>query len=354
MTPYDANFDGQKLMYHPARVAQWLERGSTCGPLYTEATLSDQCNCRCLFCGVDYDVRRTGAVLDAGTWTGILDDLADLGNKAVMFSGHGEPLLHPRAAEIIGHGARRMSASVTTNGIALDEAGMELIDALEWIRFSVNAGTPEAYARVHGARPDAFDRVLANLAAAVERKRCKGLAVTIGVQCVLLDENADTAVALARRVREIGVDYFSLKPYSRHPLSRNRLDVDYARHADIGREVQALQTTTFKVVVRTGSIAKLGGKKPYGTCHGTHFLCFLSANGDVWECNSYAGDPRFRIGNAREERLAGIWNGPRRREVLEFIRTGLNLDECRDVCRMDECNRYLWRLKHPWPHDNFV
>lgn len=68
----------------------------------------------------------------------------------------------------------------------------------------------------------------------------------------------------------------------------------------------------------------------------------------------FAGDPRFLIGNVREQDLPDIWNGPRRKEVLDFINNEMDVQDCRDICRMDECNRYLWRLKHPWPHDNFI
>ena len=49
-----------------------------------------------------------------------------------------------------------------------------------------------------------------------------------------------------------------------------------------------------------------------------------------------------------------MWAGARRREVLAFLERGWDLGACRDVCRLDECNRYLWRLRHPRPHDNFI
>jgi radical SAM protein with 4Fe4S-binding SPASM domain len=101
-------------------------------------------------------------------------------------------------------------------------------------------------------------------------------------------------------------------------------------------------------------MAKVGARKPYGKCCGTHFLCFVSANGDVWECNVFAGDPRFLIGNACQESLKDIWAGSRRKAVLAFIENEMSIAECRDICRMDECNKYLWRLRCPWPHDDFI
>jgi len=354
MTSFDANFDRQKLMYHPERVAEWMQRGVTSGPLYTEFELCSFCNCRCVFCGVDYIVGVSHEEIDVAAAKRVLGELARLGNRAVMFAGHGESLLHSRAGEIIAHGSGLMSTSVTTNGITLDEAGVELIDGLEWIRFSVNAGSPESYARVHGVSPKLFDRALHNIELAVRRKRERDLDVTVGVQLVLIDENADSVMDLGVRVKDIGVDYFSVKPYSQHPLGKKQRTVDYDRLGEIEKPVRALADSSFRVIYRAGSVAKVGREKPYKECYGTHFLCFISADGDVWECNVFAGDPRFRIGNVREEELAAIWTGRRRKEVLDFLHKDMEIASCRDVCRMDECNRYLWRLKHPWAHDDFI
>ncbi len=351
---FDSNFDNQKLMYHPDEVAQWLKSGRTAGPLYTEMELCSSCNCRCVFCAVDYLVNKSHDRIDLELAYKIIDGLHALGNKSVMFCGHGEPLLHARAGEIISHCSRLMSTSMTTNGLALTSDRMEMIDGLEWVRFSINGCDAENYAAVHGVLPEMFERVMANVVAAVERKRRGNLSVVIGAQLVLLQANAAGAAGLARRLKEIGVDYFSVKPYSQHPLRPERLEVDYSRFESLGEELKRLQSENFKVIYRRGSMSKAGAAKPYRRCYGTHFLCFVSANGDVWECNVFAGDERFLIGNVNTETMSEIWTGPRRRKVLEFIANEMCIDNCRDICRMDECNRYLWRLKHPWPHDNFI
>jgi len=351
---FDADFDKQKLMYHPRQVARWLASGRTDGPIYTEMELCSACNCRCIFCGVDYLVNKTRDLMDLDLAGKVVAGLHAVGNKSIMFSGHGEPLLHPQAEEIIARAGELMSTSVTTNGLPLSEERLGLIDRLEWIRFSINGCDPENYAAVHGVAPEMFEQAMVNLACAVERKKRLGLDVVVGAQLVLLAENAGGVVKLARRLKEMGADYFSVKPYSQHPLSGKHLEVDYSRFGDMENELRAMEDGSFKVIYRKASMAKAGRPKPYQKCYGTHFLCFVSASGDVWECNVFAGDPRFRIGSAAEESLEDIWNGPRRREVLAYIEDEMDINQCRDICRMDECNRYLWRLKHPWPHDNFI
>jgi len=351
---YDDNFDGQKLMYHPAAVAEWLGEGETRGPLYTEFELATTCNCRCSFCGVDHLVNKARHVIALEHARKILDELKAIGNRSVMFSGHGEPLLNPDAATIIRHSSSLMSTSLTTNGLKLDDELMELIDGLEWIRFSINGGTPDVYAQIQGTAPEHFDLAMDRVAAAAERKRRLGLDVVVGTQMVLLDENAGTVLELARRVKAGGADYFSVKPYSQHPLASQRDAVDYGRHATLADELRELDDAAFRTSFRILGMVRTGETKPYEKCYGTRFLCFVGADGNVWECNIFAGDDRFNIGNAITESMGAIWNGPRRRDVLAFIDEDLDIAQCRGLCRMDACNRYLWRLKHPRFHDNFI
>ncbi len=352
---YDSKFDSQRLMLHPSEVAYWLENGTSRGPLYTEMELSTRCNGRCVFCGVDYLVNKTAVDIDTGTAKRIIDELYALGNRSVMFAGHGESLLHEDAVDIASYASERMSTSVTTNGLPITEARLPLIDRLKWIRFSINGYDAANYAAVHRIGPESYDQVMTNLEQAVKRKNDLGLDVVIGVQLVLLDENAAGVVSLARQLASMKVDYFSVKPFSQHPMSECRLSPDYQKHAHLQAELEEIQTDSFRVIFRAQAMGRLRREKRYSNCYGTQFLCFVSANGDVWECNVFAGDPRFLVGNAEKESMSDIWNGARRQAVLNFIDRDLKVtEECRDVCRMDECNCYLSRLKNPLDHDDFI
>ena len=45
--------DSHKLLYHPQRVTQWMNR-KLIYPLEMEIGISGACNHRCVFCAVDY------------------------------------------------------------------------------------------------------------------------------------------------------------------------------------------------------------------------------------------------------------------------------------------------------------
>ena len=54
-----------------------------------------------------------------------------------------------------------------------------------------------------------------------------------------------------------------------------------------------------------------------------------------------------------EKKFSEIWEGERRKEVLERIGQK-GVEGCRKGCRLDVINSYLNRLKNPGAHDNFI
>jgi len=80
----------------------------------------------------------------------------------------------------------------------------------------------------------------------------------------------------------------------------------------------------------------------------------IDAGGNVWGCSAYLGDERFLYGNIYENSFQEIWEGEKRAESLEWAEKELDTDQCRVNCRMDEINRYLWEMRHPPAHVNFI
>ena len=39
---------------------------------------------------------------------------------------------------------------------------------------------------------------------------------------------------------------------------------------------------------------------------------------------------------------------------MEYVAADLNICDCKVSCRMDEVNRYLWELRVPPEHVNFI
>ncbi|MDD5328406.1 MAG: radical SAM protein [Sulfuricella sp.] len=360
--------DSHKLIYHPQRIAQFLDAGESWDkakavyPLYVEISPVGACNHRCTFCAVDYvGYKPTRLSLEAVERA--LAEMGQQGVRSVMFAGEGEPMLHKDIDRMVVAAARAgIDTAMTTNASVLSDAFVEhALPVMSWIKASVNAGTAETYARIHRTKERDFQHVLTNLKSLADARRRHGYACAIGAQILLLPENAAEVETLARICRdEIGLDYLVVKPYSQHGFSLTKVyqDIDYHGFRDMGDRLRSLNTDSFSVVFRENTMKKHdeGEDARYRKCHATPFFwAYIMATGALYGCSAYLLDKRFEYGNINESSFREIWEGERRRDNFHYVRDELDIHECRLNCRMDEVNRYLDRLlRRDVPHINFI
>ena len=347
----DLLIDSHKLHLHPGPVGRWLENGVE-WPLFVEISPSGKCQHRCTFCSFSY-TGYGGAFLAPHVTIQAINDMAKGGTKAVMFAGEGEPLLNARLDEMVyAVKEARMDASVTTNGTLLTRKFADrLVPFLSWLRFSINAGYADIYATLHGVSPKEFPLALKAVELAVDA--AKGTKCIVGVQSVLLPENQASLLSLALKLRELGAHYYTVKPFVPHPLASKHAALNYQHVAAFSEQLKDLQTAQFQIIWRDNNFLRNDQERPYEQCYGHAFRTYLAASGDIYLCSNFLGDQEWSFGNINELPFADIWQGQRRREVVKRLNSqGLN--SCRKNCPMAAMNRYLWRLKNPERHDNFI
>ena len=184
------------------------------GVLQIEPT--DHCNLRCSMCAPHHDQWETihgvpKGTLDPALFEIILDGMVadDCRFDHVIFQWLGDPSLHPGLEGLVGLAARRLAGRVgylriDTNGILLPPARIDaLLDAVAptpgdtpvplLIVFTIDAHTPETYARVKGR--DALARVRRHVRHLVRARRAwgSGCAVNLQLQFVVQPGNAEEA-----------------------------------------------------------------------------------------------------------------------------------------------------------------
>jgi radical SAM protein with 4Fe4S-binding SPASM domain len=353
----ELRIDSHKLIYHVERVNDWL-RGEDVYPIYIEVSPTGACNQRCTFCALDY-MEYTPRFLEKGLLKRRLTEMGRLGVKSIMYAGEGEPLLHKDMGEIMNHTRNSgIDVALTTNGVCLTEKFLEKsLESITWIKISINAATRDTYALIHGTSPRDFDRVISNTRHALEICRGSGLKTTIGMQLILLPENANEVVSMARLAKELGTDYLVVKSYSQHLMSRTTKykDITYSDFYALGEELKKFTDKDFHVVFRSRAMKKLEEEdRAYRCCQALPFWSYIDSGGGVWGCSAFLGDERFLYGDINEKTFEEVWKGERRKKVLKYVAEELDPAECRKNCRMDEINRYLWELKHPPAHVNFI
>lgn len=356
-TTDEFRIDSHKLIFHPRRVSQWLA-SELIYPVYMEVSPSGACNHRCTFCALDYAGYRP-RFISTDIFIGRLAELGRLGIKSIMYGGEGEPLLHKDIAEIIKcTKSSGIDAAITTNGTLLTgELFRQIAESVSWIKVSIDAGTPETYAKLHGTKADDFNRVMDNLSTVVNIVRATGSACTLGAQLILLPENVNEVEILARRVKDIGLKYLVVKPYSHNnkSITSTYKNLDYSPFLYLEERLDCFNDDDFRVIFRSNAMNKsFVREKTYDKCLALPFWSYIDSGGNVRGCGAYLGDDRFLYGNVYESSFQDIWMGQPRMKSLEMVACILDPSDCRVNCRMDEINRFLWKIKNPPAHINFV
>jgi len=365
------SIDGHKMAYHPVEVAKLINAKDDVSklldiyPIYVEVSPVGACNHRCTFCAVDYIGYEATNRIEVDVMMRVLEDMGSNGVKSIMYAGEGEPLIHKKINEIVAKTKEvGIDVSFTTNAVAMGDRFIEeSLQHTSWVKVSLNGGSAKTYAQVHQTREKDFQRVIDNLKKAVEFRNKNKLNCTIGVQSVLLPENADEMVDFGKIVRdEIGADYLVIKPFSQEESSINRLyeNIDYSSMALRANEKQLkeLESDDFKVSYRSKTMSNYHEDESnrYTTCYSTPiYMAYLMAEGSVYGCKDHLLDPNFCYGNINDNTFSEIWKGERRRKGIEYVLNELDVSKCRVNCRMDKVNRYLFDLKEGRiDHMNFI
>jgi MoaA/NifB/PqqE/SkfB family radical SAM enzyme len=121
--------------------------------------ISNACQNKCEFCLSSENL--DGTFIDFDIYLNLIYDLHSMGVKSIVFSGGGEPLLHPQFKDIIlAASSLNFRIGLFTNGIDLSKY-LFLLPRFSWVKVSLDAGSPSSYKKIKGSKY--FGRVIQNI-----------------------------------------------------------------------------------------------------------------------------------------------------------------------------------------------
>jgi MoaA/NifB/PqqE/SkfB family radical SAM enzyme len=272
----------------------------------------------------------------------LLRDMAAMGTEEVWLAGRGEPLLHPKSKDILKLiGDLGMRSIITTNAAVLtDELADQLCDwNLQQLSISIDSGTPETYANVHGGPPEDRARILRLLRYLSQRQ---GRKPRLLVSMVFSHANFRELLPFVQDAIDAGVSGIVVGGMRPVPFDSTDLalsEEDWARvRADLKKARELTQAAGIDLTVdnvRTEERPR-AGSWPYADmgCFIGHLFTVIDVHGDVHGCCTCQN----KLGSLDQAPSQDVWHSrpycQYRRILREMPSTGVTPPrcECRHGC----------------------
>ena len=265
-------------------------------------------------------------------------EFVEIGVKAVVLIGGGEPMAHPEFGTLVDYFHENdIHVGVTSNGTLIDKYAHSLSHHTKWVRISVDAGCEEVFQqyRPHSSGKSQFNKVISGM-----RKLAESRTTKLGYSFLVLEKldsdklrdekgknfvetNATDIHKAAKLAKDIGCDYFEVKP-SFDPFHFLN-DTSNIMAGIIKAELEKcapLVDEKFKIISPYTLDRTLDGEKiqekNYSKCLTANMRTVLTPSG-AYVCPYHRGNKNLQIGDPNTETLKEIWYGKTRREIMEKL-----------------------------------
>jgi radical SAM protein with 4Fe4S-binding SPASM domain len=351
-------FAPHKILQHLDRIKELLDTGDTV-PITVEVDPSNACNHHCLRCTFEDYHEHHRKQLSEAVMRQLADDFAAMGVKAVVWTGGGEPLVNKATQAVFPYFAQNgIEQGIATNGsLVTPQCNRIFADHFVYVRFSVDAASAEMHKKVHGS--DDFQKVTANIAELCKLRNSSGRdkPLTVGFSFLAHPENYREIYDAAKLARELGADYFQIKPVVMH--RKAQIDMSYFDaclhyiHTAKDLEIDGFRVLTLEYKFK--DMMSKGFNRAYSFCWGHPFMTTVSADGYVNFCCHTRGLKEYTFGNVNRDRFKNIWEGEERKEAIERMRHD-GLTDCPPNCKYHMINQTLEEVlsSQVGTHRNFL
>lgn len=349
-----------KVFAHVDRLAAW-RAGEHPAPVTLEVDLTNRCSHGCQSCHFAHTHTRgpwaarrraltvaTGDMADAAVTRRWVAEAASAGVKAVVWTGGGEPTLHPEWLDLMraARGAGLQQGMYTVGTHLAPDTADALATLASWVVVSLDAIDPITYAAEKGV-PEAIWRQAVHGVRMVSA-RPRGDRAVVGVSFLLHAENWTLAPEMVRFGLALGADYVSLRPtIDTLPSDPGRI---VGERAWIGRALPMLEDLAQQDGVEADPRRFLEyaswGRHPYATCRGVRLNATITPDARLWLCPNRRGEASALVGDLTTESFATVWARHPGSVLVERA--------CRAMCRLHPINQTLDVVEATRQHEAFL
>lgn len=278
------------------------------------------------------------------------EQMVQAGIPSIELTGGGEPTIHPYFDEVVDMLIKfEREIGLVTNGQLLSRKRVDKMNGdLRWLRFSIDAATPETYSKVHGVHEKTWAIVLQNLSYAIERKTKVN---KLGVSFIVNPANLHEMIQATQFFKDLGVDNIRFS-FVYDPEGKGRLTTgEVSLIQESLKSCSSLANDKFKVF---GSFDRLGTysmpNTDFNFCGYQLFTWAIGYDCLVYPCCIQKYNKPYAFGDLRKHTLEEIVNSRGRKEYIKQF----NVKAC-NPCWLRERNKFIEYLVVTKPiHNNFV
>ncbi len=305
-------YSNLKFLHYTDRLDA-LREHRMAAPVHIRIKPINHCNHDCWYCAYRVENLQLGEDIDykdkipEAKMFEIVEDVVEMGVKAVTFSGGGEPLLYKPLPEVV----RRLAAggvrvATLTNGANLKG---RMADAFAehgtWVRVSTDAWDDASFAKSRRIKEGEFTALLRNMADFSARgSRC-----VLGVSFIIDETNCDHLYEACVQFKQAGVNHVKL---SGVVVSNSGFE-NNAYHARIRARVEpqialarGLADDRFAVIDHYHELEERF-EKHYRSCPYLMYLTVIGADSVVYTCQDKAFTVAGTLGSIKERRFKDFW-----------------------------------------------
>tara|TARA_B100001971_G_C18249244_1_gene576832 strand:- start:778 stop:1848 length:1071 start_codon:yes stop_codon:yes gene_type:complete len=327
-------------------------------PIHIRIKPTNVCNHNCHYCAYrskDQQLGKDMVIKDhipKEKMMEIIDDLVEMGVKAVTFSGGGEPFCYPHLLDTV----RKLSESnikfaSLTNGAMLEGEVAEIF-AMHgtWARISIDGWDDESYAEYRGVQKGEFSKIMKNIE---NFKKMNGKCY-LGMSIIVNKKNALHIYDLIMSLKELGVDSVKVSPC----IMSNSGQENNEYHKQIFKTVKD-QISKAKNEIKDKNFEIFDSyhtqletfKKDYNWCPYLQILPVIGADLNIYPCQDKAYNlDEGLIGSIKNQRFKDFWFSNKNK----FFKINPSAC-CNHHCVANGKNKILWEYLHAdKEHLNFV
>ncbi|UCD15398.1 MAG: radical SAM protein [Candidatus Omnitrophota bacterium] len=313
-------------------------------PIHIRIKPTNVCNHRCSYCAYRADNLQLGKdmvvkdQIPKEKMMEIIDDVIEMGVKAVTFSGGGEPFCYPYLLEAVKKLSQtHVKFAALTNGARLKSELAEIFAHLAtWLRISIDGWDEKSYAQYRGVSEEEFKKVMNNM----ETFKKIGGKCYLGVSIVVDKSNSAHIYELVKKLKNIGVDSVKVSPciVSNNGMENDKYHVSFfqAVREEIRKAIEDLADDRFHIFDAYHKLDEEFNKR-YSWCPYLQTLPVIGADLNIYPCQDKAYNlSEGLIGSIKNVRFKDFWFSNK----SKFFRINPSI-HCNHRCVADAKNKLI-------------